>query len=93
MIEIFYHDEVGYGAWLRDVGGYVYNDSGGTNVDYKKLHRSDCIMLHNTRPGSKKTNVRKICSPTLDELLQYNIRRNRGPQGMGYSLCAYCSPL
>ena len=82
MVKVFHRDELGYRMWLKSGGGYVYTGS--------KLHRADCIMLHNTRPGSKKTNVRKICSSNLGELLEYN-RRNG--EEKGYSPCNYCSPL
>lgn len=91
MIKEFYNDDLGYKAWLRDVGGYVYNDFGGGNVKYKKLHRSDCRMLHNVRPGQMKTSVRKICSSDLSELEQY-ISQKRGPEGVGYSRCVPCFP-
>jgi hypothetical protein len=89
VIQEFYRDDLAYEHWLKNIGGYVYNDFGGSNVDYKKLHKSDCRMLHNVRSGQRKTSYRKICSPDLSELRQY-ISQNRGSEGVGYSLCAFC---
>lgn len=89
MIQEFYNDDPAYEYWLKNIGGYVYNDFGGSNVNYKKLHRSDCRMLHNVRSGQRKTSVRKICSSDLSGLKQY-VSQKRGSEGIGYSLCAFC---
>jgi len=89
MIRKFHQNEPAYERWLRNTGGYVYNDFGGSNVNYKKLHKSDCRMLHNIRSGQMKTSVRKICSSDLSELERY-VNQKRGPEGVGYSLCTFC---
>jgi len=92
MIQFFKNDDDGYIRWLRsNPTGYVYNDFGGMSPDYKKLHRSDCTKLHNVRPGSKKTSVRKICSSNLPEMVAWLVK-NRGPEGKGYSFCITCYP-
>ena len=91
-IKIFRNDDAGYEQWLKEAGGYVYNDFGGRKVEYKKLHRSSCRQLHNVKPGQKKTSVPKICSCEGSKLLQY-LEQERGSKGIGYSPCSYCHPL
>lgn len=91
-IKLFRNDDAGYEQWLNQAGGYVYNDFGGGDVEYKKLHRSSCNQLRKVKPGQKKTSVPKICSSNLAKLLEY-LQRERGCEGEGYSPCKYCSPL
>jgi hypothetical protein len=93
MVEIFKNDEVKYGQWLRaNSHGYIYNDFGSTNPAYTKLHEADCTMLHNLGGGTRRTSVRKVCSPNLSELIIW-LKENRGPEGEGYTPCQYCRPL
>lgn len=75
-----------YSNWLKNVGGYVYNNFGGQNINYKKLHRSDCDYL-NMRPNDLKTSVEKICCIDLIQLenwLKFN--------NLEFSYCKYCKP-
>ena len=38
----FQNDDYPYVEFITNNGGFVYNDFGGRNVSYKKLHRYDC---------------------------------------------------
>lgn len=86
MVIRFKNDDVNYEMWLRETGGFVYNNFGGQNIDYKKLHRSDCTFLH-IRLGDMKTSYEKICSSELPELVSWLTSNN-----MEYSLCKICAP-
>lgn len=92
MIVQFKNDDKGYLNWIRDnPNGYVYNDFGGADVTYKKLHRADCKLLHNIPPRWKKTSYRKICCSNFYELVNW-LKENRGPQDTGFSFCMACEP-
>ena len=88
MLSIYYNDDAGYEARLESGPVYVYNDFGGSDPGYMKLHRADCRTLQ-IRRGLKKTSVRKVCGDTLDELIRW-LRDNRGPEGKGYTVCSVC---
>lgn len=92
MILEFHYNDHKYEEWLTQVRGYVYNDFGGRNVAYKKLHKSTCSQLHNVRSGQMKTSVRKICSSDIQELVVW-LEKTRGPLDTGYSPCGICKPL
>jgi len=87
MVIRFKNDDVNYQKWVRETGGFVYNNFGGQIIDYEKLHRSDCSFLHICRPGDMKTSVEKICSSDFRELLSWLTLND-----MQYSLCKKCAP-
>jgi hypothetical protein len=88
MLSIHQNDDASYEAALKSGAACIYNDFPGHDPRYKKLHRSDCRTLQ-SRPGLRKTSVRKVCSDSLDELVQW-LLHNRGPEGTGYTLCPVC---
>ena len=90
MLSIHLNDDASYEGALKSGAVYIYNynDFGGSDPRYKKLHRSNCRTLQ-LKPGLRKTSVRKVCSDSLDELVQW-VLRNRGPEGAGYTLCPVC---
>ncbi len=91
MIVEFKNQEGEYMEWQRvNPHGYVYNDFGGLNPQYNKLHEANCWRLNNLGGGSKRTSYRKVCSSNLSELQRW-IEDNRGPEGKAYSRCI-CSP-
>ena len=88
-VYFFKNDDQAYLDFITENGGYVYNDFGGSEVKYKKLHRYDCAALHNLGRGSLRTSVRKVCSGNLKDLLEW-LNKERGIFGKGYSECPYC---
>jgi hypothetical protein len=93
MIAYFKNDDYGFKRWLRDnPDGYVYNDFGGSNIAHKKLHSSQCRLLQSVYGLDGGTNVRKVCSSDLDELVEW-ADKFRGPEGEGYTPCSTCHPF
>lgn len=90
MLAIYWDEDEAYEAALRSRPVYVYNDFGGGNADYKKIHRGGCRTL-DVDPRRKKTSYPKICGEDLEQLLRW-LRSNRGPEGSGYTWCAVCAP-
>ena len=88
MFKIFRNDDTAYEAARHSWAHYIYNDFGGRNPTYKKLHHADCRTL-DLKPGLKTTSVPKVCSDSRAELLAW-ILTNRGPEGSGYTLCQVC---
>jgi len=85
-IYCFKDDDYSYVEFIKNNGGFVYNDFGGNNVSYKKLHHYDCAFLHNLGGGKSRTRVRKICSPNKEDLIDW-LNKERGILGKGYSEC------
>jgi hypothetical protein len=88
MLSIHQDDDASYEDALKSGAIYIYNDFPGRDLRYKKLHRSDCRTLQ-LRPRLKKTSVRKVCSDSLEELVQW-LLSNRGLEGAGYTRCSVC---
>ena len=87
MIKRFKNDDDGYENWRREEGGFIYNNFGGHNINYKKLHTSICKWLDIGRPRDKKTSVEKICCANINDLITW-----LGLKGMEYSFCPQCKP-
>ncbi len=90
MLAIYWDEDAAYEAALRSGLLFVYNDFGGGNADYKKIHRSDCRTL-DIDPSLNKTSYPKICGSDREQLIRW-LQRNRGPEGSGYTWCAVCAP-
>lgn len=93
MMTFFKNDDLGYQNWLRDnQTGYVFNDFRGTNSTYKTLHTSGCKLLRSPASVLFRTNILKVCSIDLDELIDW-LDQNRGPEDEGYFPCESCRPF
>ena len=88
MIRKFYKDEDGFNQWIdNNPNGFIYNDFGGSNPNDKKVHLVNCPFI-----PRMNTNVKKVCSSNLPDLIDW-LRKNRGPEGDGYTPCKKCNPF
>ena len=88
VISYYYKNEQEFKSWIKTNRlGYIYNDFGGANPEYKKVHDANCIWV-----DKMNTNIKKVCSEDLAELIAW-LRKNRGLQGDGYTPCNNCHPI
>jgi hypothetical protein len=88
VIRIFKHDEPGYQSWLEEnPEGFVFNHLGGRDPKYNIIHNASCRHLHRPADEGVRTNVEKICSDNLEELMN-KATGLRGPAGWG--CCKVC---
>jgi hypothetical protein len=87
MLKVFEDKERLYQSALKNWAEYVYNDVGGHMPQQKKLHFADCRALY--RSEDHKTAVPKVCSDSLDQMLNW-LNRNRGHRGAGFTFCRLC---
>lgn len=85
-IYYFQNDDQAYIEFITKNGGFVYNNFGGSNVLYKKLHHFDCAWLHNLGGGKLRTSVKKVCSQDKNDLITW-LEEERGILDRGYSEC------
>lgn len=85
-IFFFKNNDLGFVEFIIKNRGYVYNDFGGNKVEYKKLHKFDCVYLHSLGGGKVRTSVAKVCSENLNDLIKW-LGDNRGLFNIGYSNC------
>lgn len=86
MVQCYYQNHDALMEWLSQLG-YLYNDFGGTIPEHKKIHRSDCPMIH--AGHGDIANVRKVVSRVLDELVRWVVE-HRGAAGSGFTRCLPC---
>ena len=82
----FQHEDQSFLDFIRKNEGYVFNDFGGSQVQYQKLHHYDCAYLHNLGRGSLRTSVRKVCSSSKEDLINW-LNEKRGKINIGYTEC------
>jgi hypothetical protein len=89
VAQSFTNQEREYAAWLRG-GGYVCNGI-GMGVAFHRVHHAGCRQLNKSRADYKgnRTSVTKVVSRELGDLLE-SLRREYGPEGVGYQRCAFC---
>jgi hypothetical protein len=90
MVTEFHNQEAEYARFLAGGGGFVCNglDMG---PEWRRLHRSDCVMLHRAGPASYglHTSVKKAGSRSLSDLIRW-LEERFGAEGDGFSYCAFC---
>lgn len=58
-----------YKIWcVENKRGYIFNHFGGDDPRLNVIHRVDCSKLDFT---GKRTTIRKVCSSSLEQLMQY----------------------
>jgi hypothetical protein len=62
MCQVFRNDEPSYEAWVAShPRGWVFNNFGGGNPTYNKLHRLPCSAINRPSDRGRWTVVEKIC--------------------------------
>jgi hypothetical protein len=87
MIYPFKNEDYEYEKWChKNPKGFVFNNFGGTDnrADMNKIHKVDCPYLWREKDeGKRTTTYEKICSETLEELLEFVKKR----RGFSWSFC------
>jgi hypothetical protein len=95
VIEQFFNQEAEYTRFLQRGGSFICNGL-GMGTQWHRVHKSGCNMLDRAGPAKHglHTSVKKACGRSLPELMAW-LEREYGPEGQGYSFCAFCfrSPL
>ena len=80
MCEQFHHDEPGYERWIAEhPEGWVFNNFGGGNQTYNKLHHLPCWNINKPSQRGRWTVYEKLCCPDR-ECIGRTIAQRRGPE-------------
>ena len=91
IIKIFQNDEIGYETWLKSYEfGFVFNNFGGKDQAYNVVHKASCWTLRRKKDEGSRTNVEKVCSDDLSELID-EATKIRGSE-IDWSKCKFCFP-
>ena len=89
-IHRFYKDDSAYESWLREnPSGFVFNyfKGGDASSPNNIIHHASCSYLDRIVDKGRRTQVEKVCSDDLGELIQF-ADRERGSERWAW--CKVC---